>query len=392
MKVSDSYHIKAAKQNLKKELDNLSAKHNVELEQVKNGHANRKAQLQNSYEADINRIQNENQKKIFAQNQRSEETLGQLKESLEDVKGRVEAEKKQIIDMNSKKIDDNKQIFEANINSQRTTQQAQLDDLHHEAQIQLKKLQRSKQNELKDVKYEQSMDKQETLAGHQEKVSNSKQLFDKKYHAQVDKYRNALRSQDKDFEKELVHNEREHQGKIKAKTSNFQTEAQMIQSDGEKKIKELNENYEIKFRENFEKAQASLAGLSKRSEKLENDLIARMKENVEVAVDKDSDPFYKFQRITPEVAFNKENNSYQIKIETTPESAKEFKLSGQNRELKLQMKRDYQFKNTNEAGIASSVNKYESYSTKIPVDEIVDGNKVSKSYEDGVLTFDIKLA
>lgn len=392
MKVSDSHHVKMAKQNLKKELDNLDQKHNVELEKVKNSHLNRKAQLDNSYDADINRIQNDNHKKLIVQNQRNEETLSKLQDSLEDVKGRVETEKKQIQDMNAKKIDDNKQIFEANIQSKQTIQQSQLDDLQHQGQIEIKKLARNKHKEQKDLNHEQTEKTQETLAGHQSKVSNSKQIFDKRYHAQVDKYRDALRNQDKDFDKEFVNNERSHQNKLKNTTVQFKTEAEKIQSDGEKKIKHLNETYETKFRENYERAQSNISNLSKRREKLENDLIAQMKENVQVEVDKDSDPFYKFQKIAPEVLLNKDSNSYQIKIETTADAAKEFKLSGQNRELKLQMKRDYQFSNTDKAGVSNSVNKYESYSTKIPVDEIVNGREVTKTYEDGVLTFDIKLA
>ena len=117
-----------------------------------------------------------------------------------------------------------------------------------------------------------------------------------------------------------------------------------------------------------------------------------MKENVALEVKKDSDPFYKFQKIQTKVELSPDSKSYLVKIETPAESAKEFNLSAHGREIKIQMKRDYEFSNKDDFGIDSSVNKYESFSTKIPVDKIVNGREISKSYKDGLLIFDIKLA
>lgn len=392
MKVSDSHHIKMAKQNLKKELENLSESHKNELEKVKNKHIQNKNLLSNNYDADLNRIQNENQKKLITRTLKNEETLNNLHNSLETVKERVSKEKNEIQSMNNDKIKADKQLFEAKIQGRRVIQQAQLDDLHHEAQTELKRLQRGKLGEKQEIEFKQNLEKKETLSGHQTKISNSKQIFDKQYHAQVDKYRNALKSQESNYQKEIVANERDHQNQVKSKTDQYVSETTKIQKDGETKISELNKNYEQKFQENFLKAQESLSKLSKRSEKLENELIAKLKENVTLEVDKDSDPFYKFQKLRPQIELDTESNSYKVRIETPPEVAKDYQLSAHGREIKIQMKRDYEFSNKDDFGVDSSVNKYESFSTKIPVDQIMDGKKITNSYADGVLTFEIKLA
>ena len=147
-----------------------------------------------------------------------------------------------------------------------------------------------------------------------------------------------------------------------------------------------------KYENHFDRAQKSLADLSKRRDTLENDLIARMKENVEVELDKDSDPFYKFPKLAPKVEYSEKDKSYKVYVEATAEASKDFQVSAQGREIKIQMKRDYEFSHKDDFGINNSVNKYESFSSKIPVEHILNGKDVTKSYEDGVLTFEIKLA
>ena len=392
MKIDNSYHIKAAKKNLKKELDNLNNAHENELKEVKIKHNNRKTQIDNAYQADLIRIESESQQKLLTRNLQNEQTLEKLQDSLEDVKERVQKEKDQIQQTSAKKLDEESQLFEAKIQNRRVIQNAQLDDLHHEAQIEQQKLARSKSHEKQQIEFDTTIAKKETLSGHEVKVQTSKDIFNKEYHAQVDKYRDALKSQQSDFEKESVQEERKHFSSLSKDKERYQKEAELIQSDGDKKINDLRIRYEEKFEQNFKLTQKNLQELNAKREKLENDLMADMKEDVKFEVSKESDPFYKFQKLAPEIGFDSEKNAYTIEIDTTADDAKNFKMTAHDRELKLQMKRDYEFSNTNDAGISSATKKFENYSTKIPVDEIVNPKAVTKSFKDGVLRFEVKLA
>lgn len=392
MKIDNSYHIKAAKNNLKKELDNLNNAHKNEVESVKLKHANAKSQLDEAYKADLFRVENEGQKKLIETNARNEETLTKLQESLDNVKERIGIEKNQIQEMNEQKKNEERILFEAKIQDQHIVQKAKLEDLHHAAQIENQKLARSSAHEKQQIEFNSNVEKQETLGSHKLKVETSKNIFDKEYHVQVEKYRDALKNQRTDFENEAVRGERKHQSSLEQSEKIYKAEAELIKATGDKKLADLQKFYEEKFAENSKLTQESLQELNDKKEKLENDLITSMKENVELEVNKEEDPFYRFQKLAPKIGFNSENNAYTLEIETTAEAAKDYKLTAHGRELKLQMKRDYKFANTNEAGIASSTNKFESYSTKIPVDEIINPKKVSKNFKDGLLTFEIKLA
>ena len=283
-------------------------------------------------------------------------------------------------------------LFESQIQNRRIIDQAKLDDLHHAAQIEQQKLSRSKQFERDQIEFNATADTKRDYSNHQLKNEISRDIFDKQYHAQVDKYRTVLKNQKSDFEKESASIERKNQAKTQQKQKVFESEASLIQTNGNKKLSDLQKRYEKKFEENFNLTQKSLQELESKRLKLENDLITSMKDKVEFEIDKESDPFYKFQKLVPKLSVDTDKKVYIVEIKATPEAARDYKLTAHGRELKLQMKRDYEFANTDKRGVASSVNKYESFSTKIPVEDIVDGKKVTKSYKNGLLKFEIKLA
>jgi HSP20 family molecular chaperone IbpA len=60
--------------------------------------------------------------------------------------------------------------------------------------------------------------------------------------------------------------------------------------------------------------------------------------------------------------------------------------------LRLSLDRNYDFTTQNDTGTKQTVKKAETYTTKIPVEYIVDPKTIEKTYADGILTYNIKFA
>jgi HSP20 family molecular chaperone IbpA len=104
------------------------------------------------------------------------------------------------------------------------------------------------------------------------------------------------------------------------------------------------------------------------------------------------DSFYHYTGLNPVVKVNEENTGYDITIPAPEYEAKNIQLVGFDRQLKLTMDRDFDYKNTSEDGSTTNLKKNETLTSKIPIDYIVDPKSVTRSYQDGNLLFKINFA
>ena len=56
------------------------------------------------------------------------------------------------------------------------------------------------------------------------------------------------------------------------------------------------------------------------------------------------------------------------------------------------MDRDFSHTNKDNDGGLDQVKRFESYTSKIPVEKILDSKNIERTYKDGILSFEIKFA
>jgi HSP20 family molecular chaperone IbpA len=104
---------------------------------------------------------------------------------------------------------------------------------------------------------------------------------------------------------------------------------------------------------------------------------------------KADDPFYQLRR--PQPSIKDIGDSYEIRLEVPPHEEKSYILSAEKRQLQLTFNRQYkdQLKQDGEELTSSRI---ESFNYTLPVEFILDPNKITKNYENNVLTFKIAKA
>ncbi|MDP7320912.1 MAG: hypothetical protein QF441_09905 [Bacteriovoracaceae bacterium] len=376
----------------KNELKRLSSEHSNAIEKLKLKHQNLKQQLRFQQQQEKAQLHNEHQRDLAKQVKQNEQTYTKLKNSLESVKETVAKEKENIQAQKEKRIQDIKLNFEDKAQKQKLKNELKIQDMDHQAQIQLEKLQRRIRQKEQAVKTESNANMAQLRSTKASKFETEKALFDKQQIAQENKFQMALINQRKTNNDQLVAEERKHQKKIKTRQDIYKDQTEKISTTYNKKINNLKQSQEEKYSQTFKKNEAYLQKLLKNKEQIVNRVREMLKTQAKKEIDLNEDPFYHHTKLAPKVEMNEEQNGYRIQLEIPPREADHVNLVGQQRELRLSLDRNYDFTTQNDTGTKQTVKKAETYTTKIPVEYIVDPKTIEKTYADGILTYNIKFA
>jgi hypothetical protein len=392
MKTSNSLQARSEKINQKDELKNLRDAHTNEVEKIKNSHSIKKSELKNSFRAELGTRRNESDKRLILENIKNEKVLNDLKSSIQDVKEVTTKEKINIQKTHDDKLTGTKVVFEEKYANLAEKQNFLLQELDQQSQIETKKMARRHKLQQEEVTNGNKNSQEVIKTNHLKTVQLNADSYGKKQNAQTDKFHNALLIQKKNHNKDFVTTERTHQNGVKNRNEVYKATDLKIQENGQKRITQSKKRFENAYNSDFKKSENTLQHLSKNKEKILNNLKSMFKKEVKLEVDRDKDPFFQFQKIEPKLEPLENGSGYSLTINTPKEFAKDFQLTGSDRELKITMKRNYKFKNTENSGEFNSVSKVETYITKVPIKQIIDPNSITKSYTEGKLKFNIKLA
>lgn len=392
MKTENSLQARREKINQKSEFKNLRDAHTNEIEKIRNSHNLRKSELKNSFRAELGTRRNESDKRLILENIKNEKVLNDLKSSIQDVKEITAKERNNIQTAHDKKITGSKAIFEEKYTNLAEKQNLLLQEIDQQSKIDTKKMARRHKLNREEITGANKNNNEVLKQTHLSQTQINKDAYSKKKNAQTDKFHNALLIQKKNHNKDFVTTERTHQNGVKNRNEVYKKTDLQIQENGKKRITQSKKRFENAYNADFKKSENTLQHLTRNKEKILNNLKSMFKKEVKLEIDRDKDPFFQFQKIAPKLEPLENGSGYGLTIETPKDFAKNFQVTGSNRELKITMQRNYKFKNTEDSGEFNSVSKVETYTTKVPVKQIIDSNSITKTYSDGKLKFDIKFA
>lgn len=376
----------------KNELKNLISSNNNEIAKLKNEHEKKKADLKIQNTVEINSVLNEGEKKLLQVTDKNERTLRNLQESIELSKERARKEQERIEgQMNSKK-EDQKFAYENHLARTKENFSYQLDDLEHQAQTELERINnkiKNKKSELSETsRNELSNMKQQTLA----KKQMTKDLYSKKRLAEEDKYGRALTSLKKHHQTVLSREERNHQNILKTKQSAITQELSRVNKDGKGRLQELQKNHEQNYKNNYDRTQSETSNLLKRKEKIIQNFKQRLRAEGEIQTEKNKDSFYHYKELPARITELPEKDGYLVEVKIPKHEVKNVRLTAENRQISLFMDRKIKEEKNYQDGSQTMLNKVETLTSKVKVDEIVDPKQIKQTYQDGVLSFKIGLA
>lgn len=376
----------------KQELKRLQDQNKLELDKIKINHELHKGQIKLSQNIESNQVHKDHEIKLAKQTINNEKTYDKVQTSLNDVKLRTKTEKDRIIKDHGDQLTSLKSNHESLARGKKEQNEFMMQDMNHQASVQINKLQRridAKESEL-------AQNSQENLTDI--KVSNkkvediNKTNYSKKQNAQSVKFQNALMKLTKKNTTQLNTEEKKHQTKMNTRQSYYQEkfDTQELEFRG-KQTKQVQLN-EKKYVETNKKSEKSLQNLLSRKENIINNLRQMLKKEAIKEVELDKDPFYQFTDLNPKIQLNEEKNGYIVSINVPKHEADKIKLTGYDREIKISMDRDFSFTKVKESGAKGKINRVESFTSKIPVEYILDSKNIEKSYSDGVLKFKLGFA
>lgn len=374
-----------------KALKNLISEQQNEIEKLKINHSKNKNLIKNESDKDIVSLQLNNQEKKLNQIKKHEEILNSLKDNLEKVK-----------ESTNKQLDQTKTSHESKLNNENLLFEQDLRNLKAKNALLTQEAEQIANSSLKRIKTNLEMDKANTKRDALEDISLQKSAasshkritqdeFSRLQTKDMDKFNKALYKQKSDNKSIIQKNKNSLDTNLKSQKDAFIGEVEVLKKKSNQKIVSEQKSFETNYNKNVAKNEDELQKMFSRKEVLLNELEGKLKERSELVLDRQDDVFYSMGKIDFTVNTLSNNEGYEVKIPVNEEEAKNIDFKAEKRELRLSLQRSHKFK-LDENGRQDSINKLETYMSKVAVDEIVDPKKITKSYEDGVLTFKIGLS
>ena len=389
-KISDS--LRTEKRRHQNELKNLIVSNNNEIAKIKNEHEKNKSQVRIQNKVEINGLLNEGEKKLLQTTEKNEQTLKNLQESIELSKQRAAMEKERINSQLESKKQDQKMAYDNYIARTKENYAYRINDLEHEAQTELERINnriKNKKSELKETsRNEFATLKQSTL----NKKQMTKDLYEKKRNLEQNKYDRALTSMKKHHQDILTKEERLNQNKLKVKQEAIKEEITRVDKDGKNRLEQLHTNHQKKYQANYEKTETETSRLMKRKESIINNFKQKLRKEGNLQVAKNQDPFYHYKEIPAKITKLPEKQGYLIEVKVPQHEVENVRMSAHKREVSLFMDRKIKEVKNYKDGSQTRLNKVETLSSKVNVEDFLNPRDVQQTYKDGVLSYKIGLA
>lgn len=388
----DNFNIKEAQMNHRRRLKELKGQHSTEVDKLQLKHEKFKNQLNLKNTLEANEIHGQHEIKMAKQSQRNQVLLDRMQKNLDLVKQRNEKEKSNL----TKNLQQRKELLKTQHYSMakaaKDKHQYLMQDLTHQSDIELNRIRKKINQNKSELTNESSKEAKSQEISNKKTLNTDKDVFEKKRLAQTDKFQNTLLKQKKDQDNQMVNERRKSQKVLTNAQKAFQNEFGRLKKDHMQKKKQLSKSHQKDFQKSLRKNEYVLQRLVGKKEAILNRMRQMLKTEAKKEIIKNRDPFYQFTDLNPKHEVNEAGNGYIITMEVPEHEANKVRLSGHNRELKVTMERNFDYKDEGNDGSKDMIKRVESYTSKIPVKHIVDSKSTERSYADGVLTYHIKFA
>lgn len=376
----------------KQNLADLKRQNAQELDHMKLAHVRLKNQVQMANKLEINSLHHQHDLDLAEKAHKNEKALAKMQDSLNQVKVHTAKEKEKIVNQHETDLLKLKADYDSKAGMRRDKHAMLLEDMDHQASIKLNSIQRQIKSNQDQMRRNAQHD--ENLIKHKSNLNKQidKEIYEKKRLAENDKYQTALLKQKTQNNQHLVHTERQHQKKVLTREKIYNDQVEKLNNTYLTQQEKLQKSHEQKYQENFQRNNRQLQTLVGKKDKIISHLRQLLRKEAKKEMDLNKDSFYHSFDLNPKIAKNKTNDGYLVEIQIPEREAKNVKLTGQNRELRLTFNRDFKFQKQDEDGSRDQMSKVESYTSKIPVEYIIDAKSIKESYHEGKLTFEIKFA
>lgn len=382
--------VRASNNNHRQQMNNLQRAQKRELDQARGQHEANLSEINKAQDSHTVSVRQNHALELAEAAQKKEETLQQLKGSVDKAQRLTAAELKQqeaFLDTRRAEVQEN---FQQNLGGIQERQQAALEDVNHRFR-ETAQDQTSKGHQVINA----------ATDAHRAQVAMEKEAQSSQLQGQRQHFHGVHTSESNKFQSLL--NQQQLQGKHQLKAANLTNETRLtgmnkehvavterVRVDQAKALVDKQAAFEVQYAQQAQKHLASqehLEGLHQASvQKGEESALKR----VNVAKERTADRFFEFTELRP--TLTERPGSYVLKIKIPEYAKEEVMLTVNPKEMVLTSNRRHKAERKDEDGTIRKVDKVESLVSRIPVNSVLDARKMTKTFEDGTLTFTVKKA
>jgi HSP20 family molecular chaperone IbpA len=373
-----------------RELRNLQSAHKEYTDKVKANQADGIEEVHKLNRKDLVDVRTGNNKVILDEVTRKDERINELKNNYKKTTEKLNKELDIFKTTKADQLSNEKTIFEERFSQNRSNQLGAMNKTygdHTEA--------------LKELNIDASNDKLAALETNQKVIQGISEAHSNKYYEtkdtnvkemqylrdeHIDNYYNVKSGNDRD----LASLARLHGTRYENTRESQQAERDKLVTNHQAQKKETHKSFEKEYGNLITENHIKVDTLDSRTKGVVNKIKERFLQNANLILEKSKDPFYQFKRIKPDIEDKGDHYDLSFKI---PEHEKNLvQISGKKRNLKLTFSRLHQETFNDVENVQNIAKKYESYSTTTKVKDIVDADKIEKSYTNNKLHFKIPKA
>jgi hypothetical protein len=372
-----------------------------DLNRLNNNHYKYRDDLKQSHKKEIEDIKLQNRKEVFELKQTHSKKI-------------IEAQKKrdEILEGLKKQLYSTQDRIQNEISRIRGLSVEQIEALKHQYASKHQDIQEENSNTLKQnantfnniyFKLQDDIESAQRMAD-QEKVLRFAEINSKNQKA-IEKLASTqdaqIKSIEKDQEEQILslkkQGTKEKATKIKKHATTMTNLDKLyndeLQRTTDFKISQINnekQNFESAFKHEIDTQRKTLDDLNLRYEDVINSMKKDLAKEIKTLSEREHDSFYKVKVLTPKVEDHPTH--YTVKIPAKEYEVPFYQLFGQKRELILTYTRGHEQKLSHTDGSQSHSSRSESHTQRFQVQDIVDQNKITKDFKDGVLSIKIEKA
>jgi HSP20 family molecular chaperone IbpA len=371
-------------------IETLNRKHEREVKRMNEIHSENTGQIRKGQALDLVTLQDQNERQVADENEKKERILSQMKGNLDESKRLTEKQLKELTDFKAKSV--------ADLQVKNSTDRERISGEHNET---LENMNQRYNQASRKINLE-GQERVTTLTNQQnEQLSNRKDFGQKKIDEQHIRHNERFQ---KDSEKYIrIKNEQDNVFKKERMTTYKKQEAGMAQmtelhaKEVEKRdklkrgdLKDQELFFEKRYDQTFKRHNEHLKVLDQTQDKAVKALKEEMTKEVELKKHRAEDSFFQFVEMKPVIEHTE--NGIRIKVKVPDHSKQDLQLNLNGKEAIVNFNRRYIDNKKDELGNSSRVSKIETLSTRLQTGVHLDPKSVKSSYQDGVMTYEIKRA
>lgn len=371
-------------------IETLNRKHEREVKRMNEVHSQNTDQIRKGQSMDLVNLQDNHERQISSENEKKERVLTQMKGNLDDSKRLTDKEldelrefrKKEGADIQGKLANDRERI-----GSEHNANLTDMNEKFIKANRRVNSEGNDRLNTLKDQMNEQYADRS---SFNQKRLDQQHTEHTTRFSKDLESYSKMTNEQKKIFEKKQMATHKRQDSTIIQMEGQHKKEVEKRNFLKREDLKQQELFFEKKYADSFKRHGEHFKVLDETSDKAVKQLKADMTKEVEFKETRAEDPFFRFVELKP--TFELTETGVRIRVKVPDHSKQDLQLNLNGKEAVVNFNRRYVDTQKDDQGNSSRVSKIETLSTRLQTGVHLDPKSVKGSYQDGVMTYDIKKA